>query len=282
MLLGRGGSDTAAAYLAAKLGAHHLEIWTDVPGMFTANPRDVPDARLIQHMGYAEAGELAAKGAKVLHPRCIQPAEEHDIPIHIRSTPSPATVGTVISQHGPEPASVRAVSERTGIVLVSMELAGDWQGVGVIADVTALFKAHGVSIDLLASSQTNITAALDPRANHLDEETLELLLEDLRELCTPSLIRPAAAVSLVGTGIRTILHEWAGVLELFEDENVYLVSQAANDRSLTLVVNESSAGPLVERIHEQLFEGDSTLPAEGSLGPTWETLIGAAETPSPA
>lgn len=273
VLLGRGGSDTAAAYLAAKLGAHHLEIWTDVPGLFTANPRDVPDARLLLHMGYAEAGELAAKGAKVLHPRCIRPAQEHDIPIHIRCTPAPDQPGTVISQRGPEEASIRAVSERTGIVLVSMDIDGGWQGVGVIADVTALFKANGVSIDLLASSQTNITAALDPRANHLDEETLDQLLADLRELCTPRLIRPAAAVSLVGTGIRTILHEWAGVLELFEDESVYMVSQAANDLSLTLVVNESSAADLVERIHGRLFDGQG---AASSFGPRWQALAAAS------
>jgi bifunctional diaminopimelate decarboxylase / aspartate kinase len=135
--------------------------------------------------------------------------------------------------------------------------------------VTALFKANGLSIDLLASSQTNITAALDPRANHLDDETLDRLLDDLRELCSPRVIRPAAAVSLVGTGIRTILHEWAGVLELFEDETVYMVSQSANDLSLTLVVNESSAGRLVERIHERLFD-DGVLAA--SFGPSWESL----------
>jgi len=270
VLLGRGGSDTAAAYLAAKVGADHLEIWTDVPGMFTANPREVPDARLLLHLGYAEAGELASKGAKVLHPRCIRPAQEHDIPVHIRSTPSPDVAGTVISTPAPEEAVVRAVSERKGIVLVSMQVDGDWQGIGVIADITACFKAHGLSIDLLASSQTNITAALDPRANVLDDEVLEPLLEDLRELCSPRVIRPAAAVSLVGTGIRTILHEWAGVLELFEDEAVYLVAQAGNDLSLTLVVNESSADRLVRRIHDRLFSDE---PPAASFGPTWEALV---------
>lgn len=274
VLLGRGGSDTAAAYLAAKIGADHLEIWTDVPGLFTANPRDVPDARLLLHLGYAEAGELASKGAKVLHPRCIRPAQVHGIPIHIRCTPSPELAGTVISTPAPQEALVRAVSDRKGIVLISMELDGHWQGIGVIADVTACFKAHGLSIDLLASSQTNITAALDPRANHLDDEVIDPLLDDLRELCSPRVIRPAAAVSLVGTGIRTILHEWAGVLELFEDEQVYLVSQAGNDLSLTLVVNESSAVPLVQRIHDRLFS--ESAPA-AAFGPTWEALAAPAE-----
>ncbi|HEX6199481.1 MAG TPA: aspartate kinase, partial [Thermoanaerobaculia bacterium] len=269
-LLGRGGSDTAAAYLAAKLGAEHLEIWTDVPGLFTTNPRDVPEARLLLHLSYGEAGELASKGAKVLHPRCIRPAQARGIPIHVRCTPQPELLGTVISASAPEMAGVKAVSERKGIVLVSMEVEGHWQGIGVIADIAGRFKAHGLSIDLLASSQTNLTVALDPRANPLDDETLEPVLEDLRELCEPKIIRPAAAVSLVGSGIRTILHEWAGVLEQFEDEDVYLVSQAANDLSLTMVVNESSADPLVRRIHERLFGGD---PPAASFGPTWETLL---------
>lgn len=274
-LLGRGGSDTAAAYLAAKLGAEHLEIWTDVPGLFTTNPRDVPEARLLLHLSYGEAGELASKGAKVLHPRCIRPAQAHGIPIHIRCTPQPELIGTVISASAPEMVGVKAVSERKGIVLVSMEVEGNWQGIGVIADIASCFKAHGLSIDLLASSQTNLTVALDPRANPLASEVLDPLLDDLRELCEPRIIRPAAAVSLVGSGIRTILHEWAGVLEEFEDEDVYLVSQAANDLSLTLVVNETPADGLVRRIHDRLFEGE---PPAATFGPTWEALLQPEET----
>jgi len=271
VLLGRGGSDTAAAYLATKLGAERLEIWTDVPGMFTANPRDVPDARLLLHLGYAEAGELASKGAKVLHPRCIRAAQKYSVPIHVRCTPEPELMGTVISRTGPsETPQVKAVSERRGMVLVSMDVEGAWQGIGVIADVTACFKNHGLSIDLLASSQTNVTVALDPRANHLEDEVLDPLLDDLAEHAKARLIRPTASVSLVGTGIRDILHEWAAVLEEFEDENVYMVAQAANDLSLSLVVNDSSADGLVQSIHERLF---SDAPPAATFGPTWETLV---------
>ncbi len=271
VLLGRGGSDTAAAYFATKLGARHLEIWTDVPGMFTANPHDVPDARLLLHLGYAEAGELASKGAKVLHPRCIRAAEKYDVPIHVRCTPEPDLIGTVISRTAPsQRPQVKAVSERTGIVLVSMAVEGDWQGIGVIADITACFKDHGLSIDLLASSQTNLTVALDPRANHLEDEALEPVLTDLAEISEPRVIRPTATVSLVGTGIRAVLHQWATILDVFEDEDVYMVSQAANDLSLNFLVNESSADKLVRRIHDRLFDEDS--PA-ASFGPTWESLV---------
>lgn len=273
VLLGRGGSDTAAAYLAAKLGADHLEIWTDVPGMFTANPHHVPEARLLRRLGYAEAQELAAKGAKVLHPRCIRAAQSQGIPIHIRCTPSPELVGTVISGAQESAPQVKAVSARKGIVLVSMDVEGDWQPVGLIADIAARFKSHGLSIDLLASSQTNFTVALDPAANRLDDAVLKPLLHDLKDLCEPRLVQPAASVSLVGTGIRAILHEWAPVLECFEDESVYMVSQAANNLSLTFVVDEAGADRLVRKLHGEVFSGE--LPPRG-FGPTWSALLAQA------
>lgn len=276
VLLGRGGSDTAAAYLAGKLGARHLEIWTDVPGMFTANPRQVAEARLLERLGYGEAGELAAKGAKVLHPRSIRATQEEAIPVHVHSTPRPELPGTVISARRTDARpQVKAVSARKGIVLVSMDVEGDWQPVGVIADIAGRFKAHGLSIDLLASSQTNMAVALDPEANLLDGETLELLLADLAELCEPRLVRPAASVSLVGSGIREILHEWAPALQCLEDVDVHLVAQAANDLSLTFVVGEAEADWLVETLHRELF---AEVPPGGPFGPTWESLCGAPAT----
>lgn len=253
VLLGRGGSDTAAAYFAAKLSAERMEIWTDVPGLYSANPRDVPQARLLSRIGYAEAEELASKGAKVLHPRCIRPAADSRIPIHIRCTPDPEQAGTIISNTADNGPGVRAVSKRKGLLLVSMHVDADRGEVGTIADLTGCFKEHSLSIDLIASSPTNLTVAIDPRINPLDEEILDGLLTELHEHCIPQLIRPTASVSLVGTGIRDILHEWAGVLEVFEDEPVYLVSQAANDLSLTLVVNESSADHLERELHDRLF-----------------------------
>jgi diaminopimelate decarboxylase/aspartate kinase len=272
VLLGRGGSDTAAAYFAAKLGAERLEIWSDVPGLFTANPHRVPEARLLRRLSYGEAEEMAAKGAKVLHPRCIRPAAEHGIPIHLRCTPSHNMPGTIISAPStPRPPTLNAVAERQGIVLVSMRLEGDWQPVGLIADIAQCFKNHNLSIDLLASSQTNLTVALDPAANHLDDDVLGRLLTQLETLCEPKLIRPAAAVSLVGTGIRAILHQWAPVFECFENEEIYLVAQAANNLSFTLVVNESSAGPLVRALHRRLFAGND-LPRK-TFGPTWPALV---------
>jgi Aspartokinases len=121
-----------------------VEIWTDVAGMFTANPRQVPGARLLQRLDYEEAQEIASTGAKVLHPRCLSPLREPRVPLLIKDTNRPELDGTVIGPevraHAP---SVKAISARKGITLVSMESVGMWQQVGFLADVFAQFKQHG-------------------------------------------------------------------------------------------------------------------------------------------
>ena len=271
VLLGRGGSDTSAAYLAARLGATHLEIWTDVPGMFTANPRDVPGARLLRQLGYDEAQELATMGAKVLHPRCIDPVRRHDIPLHIRCTPHPDLEGTIISAAAPDfGAQVKAISAKGGVPLISMETVGMWQQVGFLADVFEAFKRNGLSVDLVATSETNVTASLDPQANALDDEILGGLLEDLRPICRARQIGPCAAVSLVGHDIRAILHRLGPALEVFEEHRIYLMSQAASDLNMTFVVDEEQAARLVRKLHAQLF-GDRA--PDELVGPTWRELF---------
>ncbi len=107
VLLGRGGSDTSAAYFAAKLRAQRLEIWTDVPGMFSANPRSTPTARLLRALHYDEAQEIATSGAKVLHPRCILPARQYRIPLHVYATQAPDLEGTVLERRGRRKAARR-------------------------------------------------------------------------------------------------------------------------------------------------------------------------------
>ncbi len=119
VLLGRGGSDTSGAYFAAKLSAARLEIWTDVPGMFSANPRAVPTARLLRALHYDEAQEIASNGAKVLHPRCVPPVRQHCIPMHVYATQAPGLEGTVVSaQVADSAAQVKAIAIKKGITLV--------------------------------------------------------------------------------------------------------------------------------------------------------------------
>jgi diaminopimelate decarboxylase/aspartate kinase len=280
VLLGRGGSDTSAAYFAAKLSAARLEIWTDVPGMFSANPRLTPQARLLRALHYDEAQEIASSGAKVLHPRCILPVKAQQIPIAVYATHSPMLEGTHISADGGDGAAqVKAVCIKKGITLISLESPGMWHEVGFLADAFQIFKGHGLSVDLISTSETSVTVSLDPAANTLDPAALEALIASLSELCRVQALGPCASVSLVGRNIRAILHQLGSAFELFAEQRIYLLSQAANDLNFSFVVDEEQGDRLVNELHERLIE---PVRSGAILGPTWEQLFApAAAAPVP-
>ncbi len=279
ILLGRGGSDTSAAYLAAKLNAQRLEIWTDVPGMFSANPRSTPTARLLRALHYDEAQEIASSGAKVLHPRCILPVRQHQIPLHVHATQHPELSGTVVSaEGGGATAQVKAICIKKGITLIAMDSPGMWHQVGFLADAFQIFKEHGMSVDLVSTSETNVTVSLDPAANALDRDMLDELVEDLSRVCRAQVLGPCASVSLVGRNIRGILHRLGNAFELFAEQKVYLVSQAANDLNFTFVVDESQGDRLVEQLHEALIRPSVS---DRVLGATWQQLFAPAAARPP-
>ena len=271
VLLGRGGSDTSGAYFAAKLEALRLEIWTDVPGMFSANPASVPSARLLKQLHYDEAQEIASSGAKVLHPRCILPVKQYGIPLCVYATQNPTFEGTHItaSPAGGDAAQVKAIAIKKSITLVSMDSPGMWHQVGFLADVFQVFKQQGLSVDLVSTSETNVTVSLDPAANTLDAPALAALSASLAGLCRTQLIGPCAALSLVGRNIRGILHDLGEAFALFEDQRIYLVSQAANDLNFTFVIDEAQGDRLVSQLHELLIRAALN---DVVLGPTWEQL----------
>ena len=272
VLLGRGGSDTSAAYFAAKLNAVRLEIWTDVPGLFSANPRAVPTARLLRELHYDEAQEIASNGAKVLHPRCVLPVRQYKIPLHVYATQAPGLEGTVVSANVADTAAqVKAIAIKKGITLVSMESPGMWHQVGFLADAFQVFKQHGLSVDLVSTSETNVTVSLDPSANTLDGAALEGLTTALSELCRVEILGPCASLSLLGQNIRGILHELGSAFELFQDQKIYLVTQAANDLNFTFVIDESQGDRLVHQLHERLIQ---SIGSDKVLGPTWTQLFG--------
>jgi diaminopimelate decarboxylase/aspartate kinase len=278
VLLGRGGSDTSAAHFAAKLEAVRLEIWTDVPGMFTANPNEVPSARLLRRLGYDEAQELATMGARVLHPRCLDPVERHRIPLHVRSTDDPTLDGTVVAGDGPDGGpQVKAISSKTDVVAISMDTLGMWQEVGFLADVFQIFKHHGLSVDLVATSEANVTVTLDAQANALDPDTIDRLLHDLNRYCQAAVIGSCAVVSLVGRHIRSLLSELGPAFEVFDEQKVHLVTQAASDLNMSFVVDEEQASRLVQELHARFF---GTKAPGAIFGPRWQELAGPDSTGS--
>jgi diaminopimelate decarboxylase/aspartate kinase len=274
VLLGRGGSDTSAAYFGARLAAERVEIWSDVACLFSANPRDVPGARLLRRLDFEEAQEIATTGAKMLHPRCLTPLRRAGVPLWIRDTAHPQLEGTRIGPEVPGAApSIKAVSMRRGITLVSMESVGMWQQVGFLADVFAVFKRHGLSVDLIGSAETNVTVSLDPSENLVDSDALAALCRELAAFCRVRAITPCSAVTLVGRGMRGQLHRLKDVLAEIGSLRVHLISQSSNDLNLTFVLDEADTEGLLPRLHAALIAAQA-LPAEDDdvFGPSWAQL----------
>lgn len=279
VLLGRGGSDASAAYLAAKIKAACLEIWTDVPGMFSANPSMVSSARLLNRLSYGEAQEIAASGAKVLHPLSIAPARKHKIPIHVKCVLKPELQGTVISADAPDDeALIKAIAVRHDVILISMESLGMWQQIGFLADAFEVFKRYGLSIDLVSTSESNVTASLDPGLNTHFEDVRKEFVDELENHCKVEVIESVSAVSLLGRRIRTILHQLGSAFEVFQEHQIYLVSQAANDLNFTFVVERKQADRLVRQLHEQVISQSGN---QQSYGPTWPELMGEKKPEMP-
>jgi diaminopimelate decarboxylase/aspartate kinase len=278
-LLGRGGSDTSAALMAALLGAERLEIWTDVHGLFTADPSLVPVARLIRRIGHREAQELAAMGGKVLHPRCLGPVSRANIPVQVRSIDAPAEPGTLIEESGEEHPVVTAVTHRKGVTLLSVATLAMFETPGYLARVFGIFEEHGFSVDLVATSQTAVSVTLDRAPGDVEGRAFAALVRSLESLGAVTLVHPCAVVSIVGCRIRAVLNEIGPALDVFQERPVHLVSDSAEDLNLSFVVDEMDGPGMVSKLHARLFPGWGEDP---KLGPTWEMLQRGDRPASPA
>lgn len=280
VLLGRGGSDTSGGLFAALLQAQVCEIWTDVPGIYTANPHQLPHARLLKQLNYDEAQEIASMGAKVLHPNCIPPVRKANIPMVVKFTRMPEHSGTRISQDVDDLAPlIKSIQVKHSISLISIDTLNMWHQVGFLADVFAVFKQHGFSVDLLSSSEFNITLSLDSNTKLYKREALEALIADLNKMGRAKLIEPCSAVSLVGHHIRTVLPQLGPALEVFEAKQIYLMSLASNDLNLTFVVDESHADKLSQQLHHLLIENN---PQVYYYSKSWHEEFGnPAKKPTP-
>lgn len=267
-LLGRGGSDTSAAYLACKLVAERLEIWTDVPGLFTANPRVVPDARLLERVGYREAQALGALGAKVLHPRAIEAAWAHGIPVEIGWTRRPRFEGTCINASRAT-RGIKAITSRRQLAMFALRRPPSWQPVGFLSDVAACFAERGLSMDLVSSSCSEIRVTVDLAAFPSAEAEIPALLASLEKVCVPRVVHPVASVSIVGERVGRSLLGTEGAFGPFAEEAVFMVVHAANEHHVTFVMDEHAADHLVRNAHRALLGDDAEL---HDLGPTWGEL----------
>ncbi len=245
--LGRGGSDFSAALLGAALRAESIEIWTDVDGMLTADPRIVPSAQLIDRIRFDEASELAAFGAKVLHPSTIAPAVQAGIPVFVFNSMRPQGSGTMIAADAPRHA-VRAIAGKRRTTLVRLRSAQMLLAHGFLRSVFDVFARHRTSVDVVTTSEVSISVTLD------DTERLDLVTEELAAFGEVTVQRECGVVAIVGAGIADSARPLAIALTALGDCRVHMSSLSATGINLTLVVDDAEVVPAMKRLHAAFFE----------------------------
>ena len=247
--LGRGGSDYTAALVGACCEAREIEIWTDVTGVLTADPRVVEKARTIRLLSYSEAAELAYFGAKVLHPKTIQPAVERRIPVRICNSRAPQEAGTLVcSEREAAPSTVKAIAHKTGITTVQITSGRMLGAYGFLRAIFEIFDRHRTAVDVVTTSEVSVSLSLD------DASALPAILEELKTLGAVEVEKERAIICVVGEGLRSTPGVAARVFNTISDINVSLVSLGASSINLTFAVDEPHARQAVARLHRAFFE----------------------------
>ncbi|HYS68999.1 MAG TPA: aspartate kinase, partial [Gemmatimonadaceae bacterium] len=245
--LGRGGSDYSASLLGAALHADAIEIWTDVDGMLTADPRVVKGSQLIEQIRFDEASELASFGAKVLHPNTIAPAVRLGIPVFIYNSRNPKGTGTRITFDAPRRA-VSAIAGKKGITLVRVGAAKMLFARGFLRRVFEIFEKNGISVDVVATSEVSVSVTVD------DDSGLESLVVDLSALGDVAVERDRAIVAVVGAAISEDSGAMGRAIGALDGIRVHMMSLSATGINLTVIVDGDQLNPAMERLHDAFFE----------------------------
>ncbi|WP_144212731.1 lysine-sensitive aspartokinase 3 [Shewanella donghaensis] len=254
--LGRGGSDYSAALLAEALKADAVEIWTDVAGIYTTDPRLAPNARPIPEISFNEAAEMATFGAKVLHPATILPAVRQQIQVFVGSSKAPEQGGTWI-RHQVENAPVyRAVTLRKDQTLLNLHSLQMLHAQGFLAHTFATLAKHKISVDLITTSEVNVSLTLDQTGSDSSGQGLlsESLLQELSENCRVRVEDKLALVAIIGNQIASTAGICSRVFSVLEKHNVRMICQGASPHNLCVLVDESEAAGVVNALHQNLFE----------------------------
>jgi aspartate kinase len=258
--LGRGGSDYTAALLGAALAANEVQIWTDVTGVLTADPRLVTQARTIARLSYAEASELAYFGAKVLHPKTIQPAVEQSIPVRICNAREPSAAGTMVCADTElSPRSVKAIAHKTGITLVQVTSARMLGAYGFLQAIFEVFNRHRTAIDIVTTSEVSVSLSLD------DIGTLPAVVGELKQLGAVRVEHNQAIICVVGEGLRATPGIAGRIFNCLSDINVSLISHGASSVNVTFVVEEKNVRTAISRLHATFFEHNAVVIGEAAV-----------------
>jgi len=256
--LGRGGSDYSAAIYAACLKARELQIWTDVTGVLTCDPRVCPEARTLKTLSYEDAAELAYFGAKVLHPKTIQPAVDLEIPVRVCNSREPSEQGTmVLPASKSTPRKIKSIAHKTGITVLHITSARMLGAYGFMSAIFQIFERHRTVVDVVTTSEVSVSLTLD------NTSALEAVVADLERIGTVDIERDQAIICLVGSGLRQTAGVAAQIFSAIADFNVSMISHGASGVNMTFVVKQDQVGEVIKRLHQEFFN-EQNLPRNTS------------------
>ncbi|MDN3617809.1 lysine-sensitive aspartokinase 3 [Vibrio gallaecicus] len=253
--LGRGGSDYSAALIAESVQASGLEIWTDVPGIYTTDPRIAPKASPIPEISFSEASEMANFGAKILHPSTLVPALRHQIPVFVGSSKEPEKGGTWIRQQVESSPLFRALALRCNQTMVTLRSANMFHAYGFLAKVFEILAKHKISVDLITTSEISVSLTLDQTDTSGGAPELpEIARKELEELCTVDIEHNLCLVALIGNNMSESKGYAKQVFGTLEDFNLRMICYGASPHNLCFLLHESVSRAAIQKLHKELFE----------------------------
>ena len=246
--LGRGGSDYSAALIGAALKAQEIQIWTDVTGVLTCDPRICAEARTLKTLSYEEAAELAYFGAKVLHPKTIQPAVDLQIPVRVCNSHQPQEIGTMILPKSlSTPRKVKSIAYKKGITILHITSARMLGAYGFMSAIFQIFERHRTVIDVVTTSEVSVSLTLD------NTDALDAIVRDLQRIGNVEVKPNQAVLCVVGSGLRDTSGVAAQIFAAISDINISLISHGASSVNMTFVVEENVVGDVIKRLHQTFF-----------------------------
>ncbi|WP_275555739.1 lysine-sensitive aspartokinase 3 [Mixta sp. Marseille-Q2659] len=254
--LGRGGSDYTAALLGEALQAQRIDIWTDVPGIYTTDPRIVPAAQRIDKITFEEAAEMATFGAKVLHPATLLPAVRNDIPVFVGSSKDPAAGGTLVCNETENPPLFRALALRRKQTLLTLHSLNMLHARGFLAEVFAILARHHISVDLITTSEVSVALTLDTTGSTSTGDSLltQALLTELSSLCRVEVEENLALIALIGNKLSQACGVGKEVFGVLEPFNLRMICYGASSYNLCFLVPGNDAEQVVRTLHHNLFK----------------------------
>lgn len=247
--LGRGGSDYSASIIGAALDAEEIQIWTDVDGVLTSDPRITPAAQKLRMISFREAAELAYFGAKVLHPSTIFPAVKKNIPVIVLNSKRPENTGTRIVSNPPKTnVPVKSIACKRGITVVNVQSLRMLMAYGFLESIFSVFNKYETSVDLVSTSEVAVSLTID------NTSKLDKIVEELSAFAEVSILEKQGIICIVGDQMRSTAGVADRIFHALEEINLVMITQGASEINMSLVIDESQIDEAVRRLHKQFFE----------------------------